>query len=125
MSEGLIPLPDLRSWVGVELIHNTDGYVIWRTGTGDNVEITHIKAAVPGGGMRLFREFLVRLLDNPPYGGKGTVFGFTRVGNDRAKKFYRRAGFQLTTVKGVYAEGSAVVFSSCYTKLCCRHGVHK
>lgn len=96
------------------------GYIVWRRGTGDNVEITHLRAYRPhnGAGRRLLRIMLHDLRENPPY---ATVFGFTRQSNTQACNFYAKMGFELTVVKGVYADGTAVVFSAPYRTLLERH----
>lgn len=60
------------------------------------------------------------IVDDPPY---HTVYGFTRTTNEEAKAFYAAMGFDLTTVTGVYADGTAVVFSASYKRLCQIHGV--
>lgn len=102
-------------------VHTDDtGYIVWRLGTGNNVELLHIevKQQNRGNGTALLKKMLERLLDNPPY---CTVFGFTRVDNTDAQKFYQRRGFDTTLVRGVYADGLAVIFSAEYAKLVALH----
>lgn len=96
-----------------------NGYIVWRKGTGDNYELLHIRTYVKGKGTgrELLRLMLLSLRKNPPY---ATVFGFTRVSNE-SKGWYEAMGFDMTVVKGVYAEGSAIVFSQTYDKLMERH----
>lgn len=92
------------------------GYLVWRRGTGGNVEILHFKA-VPGGqglGTELLRQMLTDLEKTPPY---ETIFGFCRVGNFSARKFYEKMGFMMTRVEGVYRDGAAYVFSQNYYRL--------
>jgi GNAT superfamily N-acetyltransferase len=100
--------------------HPDWGLVRWRWGTGDNVELTHLRANTPGAGngRRLLRAMLTILRDDPPY---ATVFGFTRTGNAEAQAFYRAMGFTITPVAGVYADGTAVLFSARYDDLCRLH----
>lgn len=100
------------------------GHIVWRTGTGGNEELLHIRAYEPGYGHGTFLlgKMLERLLDEPPY---ATVFGFTRTSNAEALEFYRRSGFVLSTVAGVYADGDAVVFSQTYAELCRLHGIER
>lgn len=117
--QDLIPLPDLMPFLTVCVIHDEDGYIVWRRGTGENVELLHIKSARSGGGSALLIKMLEKLKENPPY---STVFGFTRTGNTKAIAFYWRMGFTCSPVAGVYAEGSAMVFSAQYVDLCKRHG---
>ena len=94
----------------------SNGFIVWRRGTGDNVELLHIKTYVPGQGTG--RELVIAMLNclksNPPY---CTVFGFTRTCNEGSQKFYQALGFELTTVKGVYQDGAAVLFSQEYKTL--------
>jgi hypothetical protein len=105
---------DVRPYQAVHYHRGPEGYIVWRRGTGGNVELLHLHANEPGGGKRLLAAMLSRLLDCPPY---ATVFGFTRAGNVRGQQFYLDNGFDLTTVKGVYADGSAVVFSQSFDRL--------
>jgi ribosomal protein S18 acetylase RimI-like enzyme len=102
----------------VKWAEDEGGYVVWRRGTGGNVELLHLRAA-QGHGRRLLRRMLDGLASDPPY---CTVFGFTRVGNVTAQGFYKAMGFTLTQVAGVYADGSAVVFSQTFEKLKAIHG---
>jgi GNAT superfamily N-acetyltransferase len=97
-----------------------DGVIGWRWGTGDNVELTHLRATQNrnGHGRRLLVGMLLALRAEPPY---CTVFGFTRTGNLVAQEFYRAMGFTLTPVAGVYADGAAVLFSARYDDLCRLH----
>lgn len=108
------PYMDVYSYDGEE------GYVVWRLGTGLNAELLHIRAGRPGGGSELLKVMLQRLKARPPY---ATVFGFTRVSNVEALRFYAEAGFTVTRVAGVYDEGEAAVFSARYEDLCRRFGV--
>lgn len=93
-----------------------NGYIIWRRGTGDNVELLHLRTYEKGKGTgkELLKDMLLSLKARPPY---CTVFGFTRVSNE-ARGWYEAMGFELSVVKGVYADGEAIVFSQTYEKLC-------
>lgn len=106
----------------VETLRNANGYITWHRATGDNVELLHLKVSEPrhGTGTYLLRQMLHRLQFDPPY---ATVFGFTRVSNTVAQSFYKAMGFELTTVKGVYADGQAVVFSQNFKELLRIHNV--
>lgn len=102
---------------GVEHHYDTTvGFVVWRRGTGDNVELLHIRTFNPGrgDGRRLFHIMLNRLATRPPY---HSIFGFTRVGNEEAKAFYGALGFHLQIVEGLYAEGRATIFWQKYEVL--------
>lgn len=92
------------------------GYIVWRLGTGENIELLHIRTTKKkhGYGKRLFCLMLRDLKYNQPY---HSIFGFTNVGNDEAKKFYAAIGFELETVNGVYAAGSCILFWASYKHL--------
>lgn len=92
------------------------GYIVWRRGTGDNIELLHLQAFVhrQGIGRLLVRTMLDKLKDDPP---ADTVFGFTRISLLDAVAFYHAMGFETTVVKGLYTEGVAVMFSQTYEKL--------
>lgn len=92
------------------------GFIAWRRGTGGNVELLHLRSfsAGCGYGRQLVYAMLEQLRKEPPY---YSVFGFTRVGNDEAQRFYGALGFNLQTVCGLYAEGEAVLFWQDYQEL--------
>jgi len=100
----------------VTTIEMDNGYIVYRMGTGRNIELLHIKTHEPGKGTgrELILDMLRCLKDEPPY---CTVFGFTRTCNEASQKFYKALGFELTPVKGVYADGHAILFSQKYTTL--------
>lgn len=114
--------PDLGPFRTVYEIVNEDGHITWRVGTGHNVELLHIKAVESGEGhgRALLKAMLLELKKAPPY---HSVFGFTRTVNYTARAFYLRCGFELSDVRGVYADGSAVVFSAPFDALCIAFGV--
>ena len=92
------------------------GYIIWRRGTGDNVELLHIKTVEKGKGFgrRLFYDMLTGLTLDPPY---YSIFGFTRTSNEDAQAFYGALGFNLQSIEGLYKDGTAVMFWQSYEKL--------
>lgn len=100
----------------VSLLELPNGYIVWRRGTGENVELLHLKTFERGmgTGKTLVCSMLQILKDDPPY---SSVFGFTRSVNMEAQKFYRSLGFILSPVEGVYADGTAVLFSQTFEKL--------
>lgn len=99
-----------------------NGYIVWRLGTGENAELLHLRTYAPGKGTgrKLVKAMLSRLVLTPPY---ATVFGFTRTMNDASQAFYKALGFDLSEVKGVYADGTAVVFSQQFKTLLEIHNV--
>ena len=92
------------------------GYIVWRRGTGDNIELLHIRTDQKGQGYgrRLFDLFLLNLKSSPPY---YSVFGFTRTSNEEAKLFYGALGFNLQPIEGLYKDGTAVMFWQSYKVL--------
>lgn len=100
-------------------LFRSTGYIVWRRGTGGNVELLHLKVFTPGHGhgQSLLSDMIRMLSEDPPY---ATVFGFTRTINDEAQSFYARHGFTLTKVAGIYADGDAVIFSQKWQSLVAR-----
>jgi hypothetical protein len=105
----------VEPYTRIETRETPDGYIVWRLGTGENIELLHLKSFKDGGGFRLVRLMLNELLKTPPY---SSVFGFTRIVNTEAHRFYEKCGFTLSMVDGIYADGRAVVFSAKFEKLC-------
>ena len=100
----------LYPFEGINNIYDEDkGFIVWRTGTGGNTELLHVRTFEGGKGYGrwLFYQMLDRLKENPPY---YSVFGFTRVGNTEAQAFYGALGFKLQRVMGLYNDGEAVLF---------------
>ena len=89
------------------------GFIVWRLGTGNNVELLHIKTFKKGKGYgrKLFYTMLDGLKQDLPY---HSIFGFTRVGNSEARAFYGALGFWLQPVTGLYQEGSCILFCQGY-----------
>ena len=94
-----------------------EGYIIWRRGTGNNVELLNIYTIDhrKGYGTMLMREMLKQLKSDPPQ--EDSIFGFTRMSNPDAIHFYDALGFSLSEVDGLYEEGIAVFFSTSFNKL--------
>ena len=97
------------------------GFIVWRRGTGGNVELLHIRAEEyrKGYGRWLFHRMLKCLLAEPPY---YSVFGFTLVTNHRARAFYESLGFHCREVEGIYRDGRTVLFWRGYNSLLQRNG---
>lgn len=97
-------------------IWTKDGYIVWRLGTGGNVELLHIRSFIKGKGIgrQLVIDMLLALKDSPPY---YSVYGFTRVENEGAVKFYKALGFHVDILDGPYKSGQAVLFSQSYKVL--------
>ncbi len=92
------------------------GFIVWRLGTGRNVELLHVRSFVlrQGNGRRLVYKMLDKLAGAPPY---FSVYGFTRTSNERAGGFYESLGFKLQPVEGLYKDGTAVMFWADYRTL--------
>ena len=92
------------------------GYIIWRLGTGDNIELLHIRTYKKrqGIGRQLFYGMLELLEYCPPY---YSIFGFTRSTNDEAQRFYGALGFNLQPINGIYLDGTATLFWQSYKQL--------
>lgn len=105
----------------IDYYRDDTGYIVWRRGTGDNVELLHIHVYQrgKGHGKLLFHNMLKQLAGQPPY---WSVFGFTRVSNQEARNFYQALGFDLVHIPGVYHEGRAILFHAPYQRLVARMG---
>lgn len=94
------------------------GFIVWRLGTGRNVELLHIRAweTRKGHGRLLFYKMLDALSapEAKPY---HSVYGFTRVSNERSALFYQSMGFHFNLIPGVYKDGEAILFYHEYEDL--------
>ncbi len=88
------------------------GFIVWRMGTGMNVELLHIRANEQrqGYGRQLFYHMLESLVVEKVMTPYYSVFGFTRVSNHRSKEFYKSMGFSLQSIQGLYYDGEAIMF---------------
>lgn len=101
---------------GISYIMDYRGCIVWRTGTGGNIEILHITASHKrrGYGTQLFIDMLYNIIDAPPH---YSIFGFTRVDNKEAHLFYEALGFKVEPAHGLYKEGECRMFWSPFQKL--------
>ena len=92
------------------------GFIVWRLGTGLNIELLHIRAFAvrKGYGRYLVYRMLEALQRSPPY---YSIFGFTRLSNTRAASFYSSLGFNLQHIQGLYRDGATVMFWQSYDEL--------
>lgn len=95
-------------------IYNDKGYLAWKMGTGENIEIKFIEVSEKGKGYatELVREMLTHI---EPY---HSVYVFRLAGNESAGHFYRKCGFEETTIKGLYGGDDAVLGVASYEILC-------
>lgn len=93
------------------------GYIVWRLGTGENVELLHIRSFETGHGLgqRLVKAMLRELKKNPPF---HSVFGMTLASNSPAVKMYQNAGFNIMECPFPYKGGNSVVFYQSFDVLC-------
>lgn len=100
----------IKPYPGAEYIYTPKGYIVWRTGTGGNVELLHIRSFFPkhGYGRVLIAEMLKRI---QPY---HSVFGFCFFEN---MGFYLKCGFHVEPIPLVYKSGQAAFFVQEYKKL--------
>lgn len=107
----------IRPFKGVSYVYYPlTGFIAWRLGTGNNIELLHLRTTIlrKGHGRELFYAMLTTLKYHPPY---FSVFGFTRVSNDRAVAFYEAMGFKIQLIDGLYKDGEAYMFWAEYTEL--------
>lgn len=93
------------------------GYIVWRFGTGENVELLHVRSFASGQGIgtRLVKAMLRELQKNKPY---YSVFGFTLASNAKARRWYHGMGFNTQECGGPYKGDPSVMFSQSFDVLC-------
>lgn len=77
----------------INIVQIPQGFLAWRYGTADNVEIFDILTSEKrkGYGTLLIKTLLEELKENPPQ----MIFGFTRINNTEAQLFYSTLGFKI------------------------------
>ena len=85
----------LESYAEVSYIWREDlGYIVWRNGTGDNLEFLFIEVVEQGKGkgVELYRLMAKKILEDGkrPY---HSIYGFRLTGNTKAGKFYQKMGW--------------------------------
>ena len=95
------------------------GYIVWRTGTGENLEILFIEAAKPqnGFGTELVRQMVKRMVQELERLGQNpyhSVFAFRLQGNQAAARFYESLGFREVPLgQSIYRDdGTAIVWTT-------------
>ena len=100
-----------------------NSYLIWRVGTGRNVEFLHQFTEEDrrrqGVGINLMRRALKELSKSPPY---YSVFGFARV-KPGLQEFHHALGFQTMIIPGVYRDGQCIFLFQEYRRICQHLGV--
>lgn len=99
-----------------------NGYIVWRLGTGGNIELLHIRVFElrKGYATMLVRMMLEELKQHPPY---HSVFGFAVASKPDIGEIYRHLGFETETIVGMYQSGGTIVFHQEYAKLCTHYDI--
>lgn len=84
------------------------GYIVWRFGTGENVELLHIRSFKTGQGLgpRLVKVMLRELKKNPPF---YSIFGMMLAANEPVIKMYQKMGFNTMECPFPYKGGNSVM----------------
>lgn len=93
------------------------GYIVWRYGTGENVELLHIRSFETGKGTgpKLVKVMLRELQKKPPF---FSIFGFMLASNEPVIKMYRKMGFNTMEIPAPYKGCSSVMICQSYDVLC-------
>lgn len=113
----------IKKYETVWYLHNKHrGYIVWRLGTGQNVELLHIRAIEvhKGHGEYLMRMMTLQLKFNRPY---HSVFVFTKKSNTDALNAYKHWGFQFTEIPNLYRDDGTMLGTISFTDLCNSMGV--
>jgi hypothetical protein len=93
------------------------GFIVWRMGTGENIELLHIKTFIPKKGLakELIREMIKKLEKTPPY---YSIFGFGLSSRENLKDIYQKLGFNVTPdMPGPYKTSLSFLFYQNYENL--------
>jgi ribosomal protein S18 acetylase RimI-like enzyme len=106
---------------GLEYIYiEEEGYIVWRVGTGENIEMLHLRTFYKkrGFGKKLVLSMLDKLKYKKPY---HSIYAFTRTCNIESQKFFDALGFNIQHVNGIYKDGQCVLFWASYDELYNKH----
>lgn len=111
------PEEHIHPYEKIYTIQDQRGYLVWRHGTGNTVEILHLEASARrlGYGRSLVRHLLSDLYDSGF--DVSTVYGFTRERLVQAQVFYVGIGFNLISLKDYYGDGGSVMFRQKFVDL--------
>lgn len=101
----MLVIPEhVNPYTVIHYIEDYRGYIVWRLGSGGNIELLHIAASYPrvGYGTSLVRSMVDKLLELPEK--PKAVFGFTRAQLEPANKFYQALGFSLHRLSDFYKQ---------------------
>lgn len=107
----------LKRYEKYELLYLPDkGYIAWKIGTGENYEIILVESYGnhSGHGKEVFNQFLDKLQSNPPY---ESIYVFFRWNNKIAKNYYKKIGFKIKRLRGIYKDKLAGIGYNSYKNL--------
>jgi ribosomal protein S18 acetylase RimI-like enzyme len=93
------------------------GYIVWREGTGNNLELLFIEVLRTGAGALLIKEMVDELLraGKEPY---HSVFAFTLASNLKALVFYLKLGFRdIDLGRSIYRDEATVLLTTTWEDL--------
>lgn len=92
------------------------GFIVWRVGTGENIELLHLRTFYQGKGYarELIGKMIRQLEKNPPY---HTIFGFALASRSNLKEIYIKLGFNVTEEIPVPYKEPSFIFWQEYVKL--------
>lgn len=95
-----------------------NGYIVWRLGTGENIELLHVRAFQTGKGLgpRLVKAMLreIRKRKHPYY----SIWGIMLAKNEPVIKMYQKMGFNTQKCDGPYKHGPSVMMWQSFELLC-------
>lgn len=108
----------IEKFKGVDFIYWPEkGFIVWRQGTGENIELLHIRTFVQKNGFakELIAEMIKKIQKNPPY---YSIFGFGLSSRKDLKIIYQRLGFNVTPdMSGPYKSSLSFLFYQSYENL--------
>lgn len=93
------------------------GFIVWRLGTGGNMELLHIRTFIPkkGYAKELIGAMVKKIQNKPPY---YSIFGFALSSRENLKEIYRQLGFNVTPdIAGPYKTSPSFLFYQSYEEL--------
>ena len=111
----------LLPYSGVSYLYDKDkGYIVWRRGTGDNVELLHIRTFEhrKGYAKELVKAMLNQLVYKPPY---YSVFGFGILRGE-LDEIYMALGFRVIPIPGP-TKSEGILFWQSFEKLRAKYEV--
>jgi len=101
----------------IHLIEIPQGHLVWKFGTGDNIELFDIEVEEKqkGYGTQLVKMLLEAVAQYHP----SSIYGFTAGNNIVAQSFYRALGFESVPLGDLYKNKAGVIFFwQNYKELC-------